>query len=69
MPVDRMGTNPSLVAELSPDFPWEPEVGDAVAVEVAELVTADPEPELAAATTTGFYARPGSDLCGDPLAR
>jgi hypothetical protein len=38
-------------------------------MEVADLATADPEPELAAATDADLDARPRRDLGGDAIAR
>jgi hypothetical protein len=68
MRVHRVGTDAARGAQLGTDVAREPEVGGVIAVEVADLVTIDLEPELSAAAEAGLDARPGGDLRGDPLS-
>src|SRR3954451_17032710 len=65
---DRVVGDPARVVELLPHGLGEAEVGDAVAVEVADLLAAHREAVLAAAADTRLDARPRSDLVGDDLA-
>ena len=51
-----------------PDLLREAEVGDAIAVQMAELAAAEGEGELAAAARPGRHARPGRDLFRDQFA-
>jgi hypothetical protein len=48
----------SFVLELRPEVLPEEEVGGVIAVEVADLVPADPEGPLAAAAGAGLHSPP-----------
>ena len=55
---DRVVVDPLLLEELGPHLLREAEVGDVVAVQVADLAAADGEGELAAAADARVDARP-----------
>jgi len=62
---DRVVVDPSGGLQLAPERLREREVRDAIAVQVAELVSAEPERVLATGAVAGFDAGPRRDLVGD----
>jgi hypothetical protein len=66
---DRVIFDPSLLEQSGPNVLWKAEVGDVVAVQVADLPSPDLERELPTPAGSSQHARPGGDLLGDPLAR
>jgi hypothetical protein len=59
--------DPARVEELLPDALRKAEVRRAVAVQMADLLAADPKAELAAPARPGLDTRPGCDLRRDLL--
>src|SRR4029453_1808991 len=66
---DRVVVDPARLEERLPHCLREAEVGRAIAMQVADFPTADPERELAAPTRAGCDAWPRDDLLRDALTR
>jgi hypothetical protein len=64
-----MVDDPALLPEGGADLLAEAEVRRVIAMQMADLVTVDPEAPLAALAVSGLDAGPRRDLVGDDLAR
>jgi hypothetical protein len=65
---DGVVVDPPLLVQLRPGLLGEEEVGDAIAVQMADLALAEFEAELATLADPSLDAGPGRDLRGDLLA-